>query len=169
MKLDKLLVVRFCGLDNGPHRFDFEIDGEFFKRFDNPDFDNCKFNIVADLLKEETLMTVDLHVVGSVIVPCDRCLAPLTLPVDASERLFVKVGEGPSDDDSVLFITKDDIQFDVDAIVYDIITLSIPYRKIHPDNEDGTPTCDPEQLSYLEQCKKTEEIDPRWDKLKDLK
>jgi uncharacterized metal-binding protein YceD (DUF177 family) len=52
-----------------------------------------------------------------------------------------------------------------------MIVLSIPFRRVHPGVKDGT--LNSEALKKLdelrvEEIKKEEEIDPRWEKLKQL-
>jgi hypothetical protein len=45
----------------------------------------------------------------------------------------------------------------------------LPYRKIHPDNADGSSTCNPEVLKRLEQMWKEEASDPRWEAIQKLR
>jgi uncharacterized metal-binding protein YceD (DUF177 family) len=46
-------------------------------------------------------------------------------------------------------------------------------RCVHPDDENGNSTCDSEMLNLLDSMQQKEhdenEIDPRWEKLKELK
>ena len=56
--------------------------------------------------------------------------------------------------------------------IYETICLALPHRIVHPDDENGNSTCNPEVLKKLEsmsQTEKPQEIDERWAALKDLK
>ena len=52
--------------------------------------------------------------------------------------------------------------------MYEYVVVAMPMQKLHEDGE-----CDPEVLKYLnteaEQTEASEEIDPRWEALKQLK
>jgi uncharacterized metal-binding protein YceD (DUF177 family) len=62
----------------------------------------------------------------------------------------------------------------VQQYIYELIVLSIPLKRVHPGVEDGT--LDSEVLDKLEELSinnnenknDEDEIDPRWDKLKNL-
>jgi hypothetical protein len=41
-------------------------------------------------------------------------------------------------------------------------------RLLHPDDENGNSTCDPEMLRLLEAMTPTESVDPRWEALRKL-
>ena len=62
-------------------------------------------------------------------------------------------------------------QIDVAHYIYEMNVLSIPQKKIHPGIKNGTLKSEVlEKLKDLDPKKKSlsDEIDPRWDKLKDL-
>ncbi len=49
-------------------------------------------------------------------------------------------------------------------------TLALPLKRIHPDDDHGRSTCDPEMIRKLEDhlVAGEEESDARWDELKKL-
>ena len=55
--------------------------------------------------------------------------------------------------------------------IYEAITLSLPLKMVHPDDEEGYSTCNEEAIKALENLAPAEnkDIDPRWDKLKSFK
>jgi uncharacterized metal-binding protein YceD (DUF177 family) len=59
--------------------------------------------------------------------------------------------------------------FDVSPFIYEFIHLSLPVRRVHPDNEQGESTCDPEVIRLLEEKQPSSEPDPRWEALAKLK
>jgi uncharacterized metal-binding protein YceD (DUF177 family) len=46
----------------------------------------------------------------------------------------------------------------------------VPIRKVHPDDENGESTCDPEIIKRIttEEKEESEGVDPRWEALKNL-
>ena len=164
------IVIRFDDLDIGSHSFDFEVDNEFFKKFDHHDFLSCNLKIAINLIKDERNLTLITSINGAAEVECDRCLDPLTLPIGLNETFFVKESENDSDDDNVINVSKDDIEIDLSNQIFDIVVLSLPMQKIHPNDENGESTCNANQIMFMtSEEKEDEEIDPRWEALKNLK
>jgi uncharacterized metal-binding protein YceD (DUF177 family) len=57
--------------------------------------------------------------------------------------------------------------------MYEYVATALPIRHVHPDDENGLSTCDTEMLNLLDKMQQKDddekEIDPRWEKLKELK
>ena len=88
---------------------------------------------------------VSISVEGQVIVPCDRCLDPLTIDIEASDTVNIKDGdEEDGDAAEMLYTIKGTSDFDLSWIVYEIIETSLPIQRVHPDGE-----CNSEMLSYI--------------------
>ena len=71
----------------------------------------------------------------------------------------------------MIILNTDDHEIDLKDYIYELIFLNIPIRKVHPDDEDGNSTCNPEMLNKLEKYTTKDEsskIDSRWSKLNDL-
>jgi uncharacterized metal-binding protein YceD (DUF177 family) len=87
--------------------------------------------------------------------------------------LVVKFGsQRNNDNEELLILPKGTYQIDISQQLYEMIVLSLPLKIIHPGIEDGT--LESETLNRLKKYelntqKKTSKIDPRWDKLNDLK
>ena len=52
-------------------------------------------------------------------------------------------------DDEIIFLHPEDYQLDLKHYLYECISVSLPYRKVHPDLPDGESGCDPEMLEKL--------------------
>ena len=81
-----------------------------------------------------------------------------------------------SDDDNILIIPENEYQIDLSQFLYECVATAVPMRNVHPDDENGNPTCDKEMLDLLqsvavdeENPAPQEEVNPIWEKLKDLK
>lgn len=97
--------------------------------------------------------TLYIKVHGSVVVACDRCLSPLSLPVDAEEEVQAKDGEASEAQDAsdTLFTDKSGELPQLPWTVYEIIETSLPLQRMHPIGE-----CDPAITALISQ-EETEE------------
>lgn len=160
----------FTGLAVGHHDFDFDIGSVFFQCFPESEVRNAQVKISLDLEKQERLLILSFHIEGEVEVVCDRCAYEYMQPIEGDRTVFVKFGEEEAEeDDDVWVIPQDAHDLDLSSLLYDYIHLLIPYHRIHPDQEDGTPGCNPEMITILENLKPHQDVDPRWDALKDLR
>ena len=75
----------------------------------------------------------------------------------------------------MLILPFGEFEIDIAQYIYEMIILSIPLKRIHPGIKDGS--LDTEALTKLKELtikeqkkenKEEENIDPRWDKLKQL-
>jgi len=88
--------------------------------------------------------------------------------------LVIKFGDDfNNEDEDLLILPHGDYEVNIQQYVYELVVLSVPPKRIHPGVEDGTLQSDVldklEELSLKNQKKKKEdEIDPRWEKLKNL-
>jgi|TARA_A200000113_G_scaffold17468_2_gene15445 uncharacterized metal-binding protein YceD (DUF177 family) len=167
-----VFVIPFVGLKNGSHLFDFKIDHTFFEAFEFFDFNQPQFEVRAVLEKKESMLKFTISAQGTVGVHCDVSTEAFDLPMKTQYDLIVKFGsEYNNDDDEILVLPHGSFQVDLSQYVYEMILLALPTKLIHPQLQDGTlvsPILD--KLNELEPKEKKSErdIDPRWDKLKDL-
>jgi uncharacterized protein len=164
-------AVRISGLADGDHDFLFELDQQFFASFEQPVVENG--NVVAEVILEKKPGVLSLHfnISGEVEVICDRCLEPFFARIATDQTIFIKSGNGPGEiEDDVIMIHPDDHEIEVGQLMYEFIVLSLPFRRVHPEDENGDPACNPEMIRKLEEHLGKQEYkdqtDPRWDALK---
>lgn len=178
MSSENEYVIQFSGLKLGTHSFDFEIGKEFFEAFEFSEIQNCKVNVKMDMEKSSTMLVLLFDVEGTVDFPCDRCLEPVELPIEGNYRQVVKFSdyEESNEDDEIIILPTAEYEIDVTKLIYDFIMLSIPLKRAHEEGE-----CDPELVAKLndflveelpeetEEEADEEDMDPRWQALRDLK
>ncbi|MFA8449606.1 MAG: DUF177 domain-containing protein [Bacteroidales bacterium] len=171
MKELKDYRIAYQGLELGDHEFEFVINDEFFAAFESKDVERGNIQVSINLEKKETIMQLEISMSGLVEVSCSRCLDKFNRPVFIEEDLIVKQGnETFEESEEVLVLSENEDYLDLAQYFYEYIMLSLPFQVIHPDDEDGESTCDPEILKRLEGVQEEEEkTDPRWDALKKLK
>lgn len=174
-KLNEYLIS-FVGLKLGKHQFEYQINKAFFDHFEYDDFESA--DIKVDLVLEKKSLMLELHFKhkGSVHVPCDVTGEMFDLPVEGNLRVVVQFGdEFNNENEELLILPHGEHQLDVSQYIYEMIALSVPLRRVHPGVEDGA--LQSVALDKLNELKVTEveeeveeekEIDPRWDKLKQL-
>jgi len=117
---------------------------------------------------------------GWVEVTCDVTNELFEQAVDSAMNLIVKFGDEYNDEnEELLIIPHADFKLNVAQYIYEAIVLAVPIKRIHPGVADGTL-----HSEVLEKLKEFEikgveeeqqeeettnkEIDPRWNKLKNI-
>ena len=123
----------------GERSYRFHAGIEFFQAFDNTEI------LDADVLVEAVVskqgghkVEADLHLKGTVTVPCDRCLDPLVLPVEENPSFSVRfdvpeAADLSEDGKEVLPLSGANADLDLSQVVYDYVCLSMPLQRVHPE------------------------------------
>ena len=167
--------IQFTGLAEEKHHFNFQISKDFLDDFEETEIKDLNFKVDVFMVKTSRHLGFEFHMDGFVIIPCDRCLENFKLDLNFDKQLFVIFADETSDitdiDDRMNLSRKED-KINLAKHFYDYITLQIPLQKVHPDDENGYSTCNPEMLDKIEKYmgmeSSSEKVDSRWDKLKDL-
>ncbi len=165
--------ISFFGLKEGRHEFEFEIGREFFECFEKSEVKTGKLETKVVLNKQQGLLELNIGIIGYVQVICDRCLEAFDMPLKCKSELYVKFGESYEEiDEKVIVLKANAHHLNLSQFLYEYIHLSIPYKRMHPDDEKGNSTCNKEMLSLIQEGlfeeEKQEEVDPRWKGLIDL-
>jgi len=175
-KLNEFLIP-FIGLKLGKHQFEYQINKAFFESFDYDEFESADIKVSVVFDKKSTLLELNFKHKGTIYVPCDLTNEMFDFPIKGKLKVIVQFGEEYNDDnDELLILPHGEHEINIAQIIYEMIALSIPFKKVHPGVKDGT--LDSEALRKLNELrveeikvenKNTEDnIDPRWDKLKQL-
>lgn len=168
--------VPFSGLKLGKHEFDYEIDERFFSEFEYSLVKDGKLTVALTLEKQETMLILDFHIRGEIFPACDVCLANFPSVIDVEERMLAKYTDENLEDDTeeIIVLNRNDYEIDVAPLIYEYITLAVPYIN-RCDDEGNTTYCDKEMIARLEQLaspteeQETTDDDPRWEALKKIK
>ena len=69
---------------------------------------------------------------GTVVVACDRCLDPTTLPIVFEEELRVGYDDDNTDADLIV-IPFSQTHYDTAWDIYESIALNLPLQRVHPE------------------------------------
>ncbi len=173
IRMMKAFFIPFVGLKPGKHHFDYQIGNTFFHEFDYHQFEGASVRVDLVLEKKSTLLELSFKHSGTVNVPCDLTGEFFDLPIKGSLNLVVQFGEEYNDDnEELLILPHGEYQVNVAQYIYEMIVLSVPAKRIHTGVRDGSiDISNYEKYITYEQPKEetiSEEIDPRWEKLKSL-
>lgn len=162
--------IKFAGLKNGKHEFDFTITDKFFEDLDYSEIQEGNVSVKMEMEKGETMLVLDFSISGGVETTCDRCMVGFTYPIQAERTLIIKMGnEAIEESDEIVVIPRTEHSIDVTQFIYEFISLELPVRKTACNDEEDSPLCDQSVIGKIEDEKEeTQEIDPRWAALKNL-
>jgi len=169
-------TIQFSGLKSGVYTYNFKLDSNFFETFKNEKLHDGEVIFDVKLEKKERLMMFYFTYSGVIRTICDRCLGEMELPVEGKQTLCVKFSDTEtSDNEDVVILPESEYKIDLAQWMYEYVAVAIPIQCVHPNDENGEPTCDPEMLQYLTTANSDapmsdeQDIDPRWAALQNLK
>ena len=175
MKSTNEYLIPFVGLKLGKHQFEFKINKKFFDGFSFDEFESCDVAVNVVLEKKSTMLEINFKHNGTVNVPCDLTGESFDLPIKGKIKLVVQFGdEFNNDNDELLILPHGEHQIDLSQYIYEMIVLSVPLKRVHPGVKDGTlqtealKKLNELQVKDAKEVTKEDDIDPRWDKLKQL-
>ncbi|MFW0739021.1 YceD family protein [Flavobacterium sp. N502536] len=176
MSKTKDFLIPFVGLKLGKHHFEYQISNTFFANFDYDEFQSSDIKVGLVLEKKSNMLELEFKHKGTVNVPCDLTSEDFDLPLKGKMKLIVRFGEEfNNDNEELLILPHGEHEIDVAQYIYEMIALSVPLKRVHPGVKDGSLQTDAlKKLNELtvkeekKESKQEEDIDPRWDKLKQL-
>jgi uncharacterized metal-binding protein YceD (DUF177 family) len=164
--------IKFEGLKQGTHFFEFDVDNMFFEEFDCFDYKDSGIAVGLEFEKQSTIMVLTFDFFGTVTVPCDRCLDDVEVEISGEEKLVVKFGNEEYDDtDEILMLPIHEYELNVAKYIYEFINVNIPQKKAH-----DVGLCDQGVIDKLEEVapaineiENEIDVDPRWASLQDIK
>lgn len=180
MKALRDFDIHIFKLSNGLHQYQFEIGDAFFKLFKNELVQQGKLTVDISLEKSDRMIQLQPNIQGLITLTCDRTLEEFEEEIYSDRTMLYKFGEEEQElSEDVMVIHKDTQTINVASILLEFILLEVPMKKIHPKYRDEFDDDDESELLvvYTSEVDETEEeepnneeqIDPRWEKLKNLK
>ena len=127
-------VIPLNGWAAGERKFHSHAGLEFFQQFDNSEILDADVSVEITVVKDgRNKVEADLRLKGTVTVPCDRCLDPVEIPVEAQPAETLTPGAG-------------EVDWDLSQAVYDFVCLSLPLQRLYPEGQ-----CDPDTVRFLSQ------------------
>ena len=113
-------IIDLKRLPTGTHRFDIQLDNDFFASVEKSEIlsGEVSASAVLNLREEDYQLTITVH--GTVFVVCDRCLDPMAIEINANDEMMEC-----SNDESI----------DLTWLAYEIVSINIPIVHCHQPGE----------------------------------
>lgn len=147
----KEFSIPIKGLKQEHYEFDFQLNSSFFSNFEESPVNESDISVYLELDKRTGIMELFFDIYGTVKTDCDRCLAPINLPIECQEHLVVKYSETEQEDtDEVIYIHPESSELNVARFIYEYICLAVPFTKVYDCENDEEPPCDFEMLKRID-------------------
>ena len=171
MKIVNQYIIPFKSLKNEAYSYSFVLDNDFFRDHEALNAKGGDVSIDLILNKKNTLLDIDITFKGYINVCCDRCTEFFNYAIDCNSNLIVKFKDQESEtNDDIWILNSNETDIDLYQHFYDTIGIIMPIKVTHPDKQNGEPGCVIEYNNTIDDSENSEDnIDPRWEKLKNLK
>ena len=148
-------TIPYQGLSNGKHCFEFDVTDRLFSEIEESEIKKGNARVIVNLEKSSSLLKLEVSIEGQVEVTCDRCLEEFYMPISFNGVLYVKFSETVTGyviesegnfDEELLWQNPNDPEIDLTQYIYESICLSLPYQRVHPEDENGNSLCNPDML-----------------------
>ena len=164
--------VDLKGLKDELTKLEFDLNKDYFEALDETDVQSGVLHVSVSIRKASGFFELQFHTVGTVDIPCDRCLDLMEQPVETDNRLVVKLGSTTREEDDTIVVDENEGILDLSWFIYEFIALAIPIQHVHAPGK-----CNPAMTQVLEELsadrsgdeESSPATDPRWDALKQLR
>lgn len=183
-----LYKIDLRNLAPGVHTLTYKLDNTFFVNIDGDEVQKGKVNVELTLKRTSVAFEMDFQLNGMVMVPCDRCLDDMDIPVETQNRLVVKFGtEYAEESDEVVVIPEDEGAINLAWFLYEFVALAVPMKHVHApgkcnksmtsklkkhtsrnSGDDSDDEYSDDSTDNTIEDETVNETDPRWDALKGL-
>jgi len=154
-------ILPIGGMELGIHTYDFLVDDYFLSHFESSPHQQAHVDVKIIVDRRHQLFVLDIFLSGNVACICDRCTAPIRLPIASEHRVFLKERtDTDNKTDDIIYILFEQSNFSVSELLYDLFLIAIPLKKTFDCDEMAKPPCDFDILDRLnedlEESEKTE-------------
>ena len=181
-----LYKIDLKNLSSGTHEYEYDLDNKFFINIDGDEVQKGKVHVALTVKRTSSMFEMIFQLTGVAVVPCDRCLDDMDLPIDTQSKLIVKFGkEYAEESDEIVVIPEEEGSINLAWFLYEFVALAVPMKHVHPPGKcnkamssklkkhaAGKSDDDDDEFSDSGDDLTVDENnavnDPRWDALKGL-
>jgi len=182
-----LYKIDLKNMQQDVQEFEYLLDNQFFANIGGEDIQKGKVNTRLTISKTGRAFDLSFTFNGIVIIPCDRCLDDMDLPIETSAHLIVKFGKDYSEEsDEIVIIPEAEGIINLAWFLYEFIALAIPIKHVHAPgkcnkqmtsklkkhltkSDDEDQSFDSDDVIITDDEPEEEKTDPRWEALRGLK
>ena len=169
---------------------EYLLDSLFFTNIGSEDIQKGKVNVQIAISKKAGVFDLSFTFGGIVVIPCDRCLDDMDLPIETTAHLVVKLGKDYSEEsDEIVVIPEMEGKINLAWFLYEFIALAIPIKHVHApgkcnktmtsklkkhspkgsgEKDDDFDSVGADEDIIITDEEDRDSMDPRWGTLKDL-
>jgi uncharacterized metal-binding protein YceD (DUF177 family) len=157
----------------------WELEDSYFTALGEAEIKGGSLHVSGSIRKAVGFFELLLDISGTVRIPCDRCLDDMDQPIETQLRLVAKLvpqiqmeaGYTTPDEDDIVMVDENEGVLDTSWFLYETIALAVPIQHVHQpgDCNDAMMRVLTEHSAARSSDADAEKIDPRWEKLKNLK
>ncbi len=170
---------------------EYDIDDAFFGRIGGL-IQRGRIHSTIACVSADTIYKFQIQSVGTIVVPCDRCLSDFELRIETTDILNVKLGDEYADEGDCVVVPETEGRIDLAQFIYEFIVLSMPITCCHEpgkcdeammhelsrhqsirsggeDAEHGDSSDSDAHEAFLVEDSDEQPVDARWAVLKQLK
>ncbi|MCQ2064803.1 MAG: DUF177 domain-containing protein [Bacteroidaceae bacterium] len=165
--------VELKGLKEKQASYQWTAGDEFFAIVEGEEVQKGKVNVDLTVTKASGSYVLSFSLNGFVIVTCDRCLDDMTLDIDTTGELKVRLGADFGEEGDVIIVPESDGSVNVAWYIYEFIALAIPIKHVHAPGK-----CNKGMMEKLDEYSSPDDPDAaadgnqagdsRWDELKNM-
>lgn len=114
----------------GGKTFEYDLSDDFFAEMEGL-VQRGSIHTTVACLSAGSVYKFQIHSVGTIIVPCDRCLSDLELRIETTDDLNVKLGDEYADEGDCVVVPEAEGYLDLAQFIYEFIALSMPLTCCH--------------------------------------
>lgn len=165
-------------LKNKQYEYEYRVQDGFFEKFENSLIGKCDATIKVALIKSEHNIVVNYDIRGTMELVCDKSLETYEEPIHVEDKVIYKFGEAYEElSENLIVIRRDTQQINLAQNIYELIAITIPYKKLHPRFRTADDTQEDVlsegQVIYKSDDDETKgednSVDPRWEALLKLR
>lgn len=140
-----MLNIDFLTLSLGRHGFEYKLDDAFFEALDQNEVLGGNVDAKVGIVVNEQSFQLHLELKGSVNVTCDRCLDPVSEPIETEDDILVKLAAEDGEDETCIYLQETHPVLDLGWLLYEEISVSLPIVSRHQPGE-----CNPQMEELLQ-------------------
>ena len=186
-----LYKVDLKSMQQDIEKYEYLLDNQFFTNIGGEDIQKGKVITKLTVSKKAGVFDLSFTFNGTVVVPCDRCLDDMDLPVETTAHLVVKFGKDYSEEsDEIVVIPEAEGIINLAWFLYEFVALAVPIKHVHApgkcnkqmtsklkkhsaksddDDEQSFDSDDSDDTDISDDEPDEEKTDPRWEALRGLK
>lgn len=148
-------IVNLRDVQRSDATLHFKLDNDYFESLCQEEIleGNFRVDLRVSYGAGETF-TFQYLFQGYVVVPCDRCLVSVSLPLEFQESLQIGYGDENNNDGDSTLIPFSQQSYDTAMDMFELIVLNLPLQRIHPAGG-----CNVDMLNRFSMEKDSEDAD----------